>query len=162
MNEAYLILGGNIPDRMEYLQWAIFELRQVNVLIDAQSSIYETEAWGSNSIHAYLNVVLKIRTEQNAESLLEKVLAIEHKLGRQRNKENRNADRTIDIDILFFNSDVIKTPVLEIPHPRLHLRKFALLPMMELNKAYIHPVLNKNMHSLYDICEDTSEVSVYV
>jgi 2-amino-4-hydroxy-6-hydroxymethyldihydropteridine diphosphokinase len=161
MNEAYLILGGNIPDRMEYLQLAIFELNKINVYIDAKSSIYETEAWGSNSIFSYLNMAMKIRTEASAEMLLSQLLIIEKKIGRQRDLNHKNADRTMDIDILFFNDLVIKTDTLEIPHPRLHLRNFVLKPMMEIAHNFIHPILKKTIETLYLQCEDELEVRFY-
>jgi 2-amino-4-hydroxy-6-hydroxymethyldihydropteridine diphosphokinase len=161
MNEAYLILGGNIPDRMEYMQLAIFELNRINVYIDAKSNIYETAAWGSNSIYSYLNMAVKIRTETSAEILLDQLLSIEKKIGRQRDTNHKNADRKMDIDILFFNDLVIKTETLEIPHPRLHLRNFVLKPMMDIAHNFAHPILKKTIESLYLQCEDTLEVRFY-
>jgi 2-amino-4-hydroxy-6-hydroxymethyldihydropteridine diphosphokinase len=161
MNEAYLILGGNIPDRMEYLNWAIFELKQKNIQIVAKSNIYETDAWGSDSTFSYLNMVLKIRTEINAEMLLDQVLEIEKKIGRERNVNHKNADRTIDIDILFFNDKIIETSTLVIPHPRMHLRNFVLKPMMDIAHNFVHPILKKTIESLYLQCEDMLEVRFY-
>jgi 2-amino-4-hydroxy-6-hydroxymethyldihydropteridine diphosphokinase len=161
MNEAYLVLGGNIPDRMEYLQWAIHELKQSNIYIDAQSSIYETDAWGSNSALAYLNLALKIRTKENAIDLLHQLNVIEEKLGRVRMKEDQYADRTMDIDILFFNSDIIESDSLIIPHPRLHLRLFVLKPLLEITHNFQHPVFQKTIEALFLQCEDTLSVRPY-
>jgi 2-amino-4-hydroxy-6-hydroxymethyldihydropteridine diphosphokinase len=131
------------------------------VYVDAKSSIYETEAWGSNSILAYLNMAMKIRTEASAEMLLSQLLSIEKKVGRQRDINHKNADRTMDIDILFFNDLVIKTETLEIPHPRLHLRNFVLKPMMEIAHNFEHPIFKKTIETLYLQCEDTLEVRFY-
>ncbi len=161
MNEAYLILGGNIPDRMEYLNWAIQELKLLYIYIDAQSNIYETEAWGSNSHLAYLNLALKIRTEVEAETLLKQLNQIEEKLGRVRASETQYADRTMDIDILFFNNQLIKTNTLEIPHPRLHLRQFVLQPLLEIAHNYIHPVFQQTIETLFLQCEDQLAVRPY-
>jgi 2-amino-4-hydroxy-6-hydroxymethyldihydropteridine diphosphokinase len=161
MNEAYLILGGNIPDRMEYLNWAIHELKLLNIHIDAQSNIYETDAWGSNSHLAYLNLALKIRTEVEAQILLTQLHEIEEKLGRKRTSEAQYADRTVDIDILFFNNQLIKTDTLEIPHPRLHLRQFVLQPLLEIAHNYIHPVFEQTIEALFLQCQDTLAVRPY-
>ncbi len=161
MNEAYLILGGNIPDRMGYLNAAILALEKIEIIIIKRSSIYETEAWGEGSSGQYLNMVLSIHTHLNPKQLLKAALDIEKKLGRIRNTTNKNANRTIDIDILFFNQMIINTDDLIIPHPRLTLRQFVLKPLLEINQDLIHPILHKNIVRLALECPDDSIVKLY-
>ncbi len=162
MNEVYLILGGNISDRMEYLKRAVLELENLGIHIEKKSSVYETEAWGEGSNGSYLNMVIKVLTDLSAKDLLGMVLNVEQKLGRKRQRLNKNADRTIDIDILFYNRAVIQTKELIIPHPRLTLRKFVLEPLLEVAKDFIHPLLNKTIAELYLECSDLSHVKKYV
>jgi 2-amino-4-hydroxy-6-hydroxymethyldihydropteridine diphosphokinase len=161
MNEAYLILGGNIADRMEYLNRAKEELLVKPIRIIRLSSIYESEPWGSESQLYYLNQVIQIETSLSAEALLENIKMIEQKLKRIRSKTNRNADRTIDIDILFYNLQIITSDELEIPHPRLHLRKFVLVPMMELDPFLMHPIIHKTIKEILQQCDDPLKVKLF-
>jgi deoxyguanosine kinase len=160
MNEAFLCLGGNLGNRIEILNKAIDLISKDCGRIVKISGIYETEAWGSDSKKKFLNIAVRIKTKNTAPQLLKKLLAIEKKLGRKRT-EVKNSDRLIDIDILFFNSGIIKTKVMEIPHPRLHLRKFVLKPLMDIDKDMIHPVLNKSIKQLYKNCTDGLKVEAY-
>jgi 2-amino-4-hydroxy-6-hydroxymethyldihydropteridine diphosphokinase len=161
MNEAYLTLGGNIPDRMEYLKMAILALEKLEIVVEKKSNIYETEAWGEGSSGQYLNMAVKIKTQLSSGKLMKTLLAIEKKLGRIRQANNKNANRTIDIDILFYNHDIINTEDLIIPHPRLALRRFVLKPLLEINQNLMHPILNKNIVTLDLECQDESVVKIY-
>jgi len=153
MNTAFLSLGGNLGNRKETLDKAMTELERLCGRILRKSSIYETEAWGTASKHKYLNMVLKLQTALTARELLEKILLVEKKLGRKRSG-TKVADRTIDIDILFYNKLVLDRKHLHIPHPRLHLRKFVLVPFKEIEPEWVHPVLKKNIRHLLKISED--------
>jgi 2-amino-4-hydroxy-6-hydroxymethyldihydropteridine diphosphokinase len=159
MNVAFLGLGGNIGDRLETLQNTVKDIGKHCGKIMACSSVYETAAWGSASQKKYLNLVVKLETSFSAPQLLEQLLAIETRWGRQRTSD-RNADRTIDIDILFFNAEVITLPEIEIPHPRLHLRKFVLLPMQEIEPDWVHPVMNQQISGLLATCEDNLQIAL--
>jgi 2-amino-4-hydroxy-6-hydroxymethyldihydropteridine diphosphokinase len=161
MNEVFLCLGGNIGNREVNLSTAILKIGALCGQVIAKSSIYETDAWGSSSSLKYLNQVIQIRTNLSSQKLLQTLLDIESSLGRQRT-ENQNADRTIDIDILFFNDEVIESDILNIPHPRLHLRYFVLIPMAEINEGYIHPILNKTIKQLALQCADTLKVNMFI
>ena len=157
MNVVFLGLGGNIGDRFDNIQKTIELLEEDCGKVSKRSSVYETDAWGSNSQNKYFNQVIELNTEDSAEVLLEKTLKIESKLGRNRT-QNQNSDRTVDIDILFYNDLIIDADELHLPHPRLHLRKFVLVPLCELSPLLMHPVLKKNMQELLENCIDHLKV----
>lgn len=154
MNEVFLCLGGNLGNRSQILTKSAHLIEKECGKIIKKSKIYETVAWGSKSQKKFLNEVIQIKTKYSAEQLLTKLLAIEKSLGRKRNNI-KNSDRLIDIDILFFNNEIIKNKSIEIPHPRLHLRNFVLKPLMDINKDLIHPALNKSIKKIYKNCGDT-------
>ena len=104
-----------------------------------------------------INQVVVVNTEKDAEEVMQSCLKIEVNLGRKRTTQGYGA-RTIDIDVLFVNDEVIETESLVLPHPRMHLRKFALFPLVELIPDFIHPTFQKSIQELLLICEDNSEV----
>ena len=159
MNKAYLLLGSNIDDRPDNLKKAR-ELLQKDVgkIIEC-SEIYETAAWGNMDQPVFLNQVLIIETILSAEETMRKILFIEKKMGRVRTE--KNASRIIDIDILFYNKEVIKTRNLTIPHPEIQNRNFVLYPLNELIPKFEHPVLNRPIHELFLECSDTLAVKLY-
>jgi deoxyguanosine kinase len=158
MNVAFLCLGGNIGNRIENINAAKKAIEQFSGKMTSQSGIYETEAWGSDSKNKYLNQVIKINTKLNAGDLLKSLLQIEKKLGRKRDLD-KNSDRTIDIDILFFNDAIISKKNIQIPHPRLHQRNFVLKPLNEIAGEFLHPVLKKTISTLLKKNKDTLKVT---
>jgi 2-amino-4-hydroxy-6-hydroxymethyldihydropteridine diphosphokinase len=152
MNQLVLLLGCNIGT-CELTFYKAIELieNEVGKCIN-KSSIYRTKAWGNENQNDFLNQCLIIETELSAESCLQKILLIEQNLGRKR--EEKWGPRTIDIDILFFNSEIVDKPNLQIPHPYLHLRRFTLAPLHELIPDFIHPILKKNISELLLHCKD--------
>jgi len=106
----------------------------------------------------FYNQVVHVNTRQDAPELLQTLLGIEKELGRQRSAEKRYESRTIDLDILFFNQEVINLAELHVPHLRLHLRRFVLGPMCEIAPNFVHPVLKKTIAQLLKECPDTSTV----
>lgn len=161
MNVAYLCLGGNIGDREKALSLALLKINETVGNITAQSNIYETEAWGVENQQAYLNQCIEINTNYKSLELIDILLAIEKELGRERGISETYLPRTIDIDILFYNQEIIEQSKLLVPHPRLHLRKFVLTPLQEIASNYLHPLLNKTIFNLLSECEDTSDVKLY-
>jgi len=161
MNVTYLCLGGNIGDRETALKLALSKIEGQIGEITSQSSIYETEAWGVENQQAYLNQCIEVKTTLSASSLIESLLLIEKELGRMRTISDTYEPRTIDIDILFYNHDIINEPKLIVPHPRLHLRKFVLIPLNEIASNYLHPLLNKTIFSLLSECDDSSDVKQF-
>ncbi len=161
MNVSYLCLGGNIGDRERSVQQALLLISEKAGKIKAVSPVYETEAWGVENQQAYLNLCLELHTELSSSVLLQILLSIEKELGRERTGSAVYESRTIDIDILFFNNDVINSTMLIVPHPRLHLRKFVLIPLNDIAPNYLHPVLNTTIFNLLNQCPDTSRVKLY-
>jgi len=128
-NKAYLSLGSNIENREDFLKKAIFEIKKIAKIIK-KSKIYETSPVGYKKQGDFLNMVIKIVTTLKPQELFEKIQKIERELGRER--KIKNGPRTIDIDILTFEDTIIDEPNLKIPHPRMHERKFVLVPLLEL------------------------------
>lgn len=157
MNIVFLEIGGNLGNKLKNIEQAGFLISRHIGTIISKSSIYKTPPWGFKSPHYFFNQVLQVKTSLDAYKVLSACNNIENKLGRVR-KTNQFASRTMDIDILLFNDDVINNPpLLQIPHKRLHLRKFVLVPLNELMPNFIHPVLNKSISSLLTECVDDSE-----
>jgi len=152
MFKVFLLLGGNIGDRLRYLQTAIDQLQLSVGKLIKKSSVYETQAWGKTTEPDYLNQVVLIETELAPRDILDEILKIELELGRKR--EEKWGSRTMDIDILFYENDIIDQSGLIIPHPELHKRRFTLEPLSEISPEMIHPVLNKSILQLKNNLED--------
>lgn len=166
MNTAYLSLGSNTPfhQRSHYLssgREALSALAQTHIV--TCSDIYETEAWGTPVCRpAFLNQIVCLRTACNASSLLSHIRHIEHSNGRVRHQLTQWEDRTLDIDILFFNCALIERPELSIPHPRMHQRKFILQILMNMGLGDLwHPRLRSSVAVLYAACKDSLNIRRY-
>lgn len=157
MNKSYLLLGSNLNNPKKQLATAIKLIESSIGKVQRVSAIYETAAWGNTNQPNFLNQVIIVHTSLNADHLLQKNLSIEKKMGRVRTV--KNAPRSIDIDILFFNKEVIKTNDLIVPHPLLQQRKFVLTPLNELSPNLKHPILQKTIHHLLRICKDDLAVT---
>jgi 2-amino-4-hydroxy-6-hydroxymethyldihydropteridine diphosphokinase len=125
------------------------------------SSVYETEPIGLEGGGDFLNLVICLETDLSPSGLLGRILMTESKLGRVR-CETRYTSRTIDIDILLYNDKIIESESLSIPHPRLHLRRFVLVPLNELAPDLTHPVSGETIKELLDSCTDNSRVTFYL
>lgn len=156
MNTVFLIIGGNIGNRKKNLQTASSMIEEQIGRIIKKSKIYETEAWGITDQAAFYNRVLQIKTPFFAEEIMQKILLIEKQMGRVRTI--KNAARIIDIDILFFNNDIINEPNLTIPHIEISNRRFVLMPLNELAPGMIHPVFKKSIAELLSTCTDPLKV----
>ena len=160
MPDVYLLLGGNLGDRIKKFQKASELISEEIGEISDSSSVYETEPWGFNHRLNFLNQVLKVDTILEPEEVLKKIIKIEELFGRKRHDKRYQA-RAIDIDILFYNKKIIKSDNLIIPHPKIHERMFILVPMDELLPDFIHPVLNKSVNQLKNECKDKKSVKYY-
>ncbi len=158
MNLVYLLLGTNEGNRIDFLKKAIEKIKKTGLIIN-QSSIYETAAWGLENQAAFLNQIIIVETKLNAFEVLAKTQAIEKALGRQR--KIKWGARTIDIDLLYFNDEIINSEQLIVPHPNLHERAFTLIPMVEIAPDFIHPVFSLNQKALLQKCEDSLTVLKY-
>lgn len=156
MNLAFLLLGSNEGNRMHWLQYAIQLIHEKIGLVVNCSSVYETAAWGLEDQNSFYNLVLAIETEQNAFQLLQSIQFIEQECGRQRNL--KWGARTLDIDILYFNDEIIKTENLKVPHPFINKRKFTLVPLFEIAPSMIHPVFLISNEQLLLDCNDSLPV----
>lgn len=158
---VYLSLGSNSGDRIGYIQQATSLLNETEgVAIVRTSAFYETEPWGMNSEVWFVNAVVEIKTKFTPDKLLEVCQRIETQLGRKRSKSGYT-DRTIDIDILFYNKDIINEENLVIPHKFLHLRAFTLVPLLELIPNFEHPVLHKTIAQIHNDLENPEMVFLY-
>jgi len=162
MNEVYLCLGGNLGNCLVTFGQVCMQIGRTVGNITQQSSLYQSQAWGMEGAPDFFNQVIKVETKISAEELLIFLLEIEKKLGRERTETTTYQSRLIDIDVLFFNKKIVKTETLEIPHPRLHLRKFVLEPLNEIAPHFIHPILNKSISELLKSCPDTGQVKKLV
>ena len=156
MNKIYFSIGGNIGDRSKNLDTARKEITNEIGEIVYASSVYETSPWGELNQADFLNQVLLVASNLTAKQCMEKILLIEQKLGRIRTI--KNASRIIDIDILFYNMEIINSNDLQIPHPEIHNRRFVLVPLCEIDASFIHPVLYKTVAEILTVCEDKLEV----
>ncbi len=156
MNKGYLLIGGNLGDRKLQLEKATAWIETECGTIIRRSHLYETEAWGNKIQPPFLNQALLVNTACSALELLDLLLRIEKKMGRKRTE--KFGPRNIDIDILLFNSELIQTSGLEVPHPQLVNRRFALEPLNEIASDLIHPVKEKTIHDLLKDCKDPLRV----
>ena len=152
MNKAYLLTGGNEGDSYRYLQQALTNIELICGQILQVSSVYQTAPWGKKDQPDFLNQVLLVNTKLEPHALLAAIFGIEEKSGRIRSV--KNAPRTIDIDILFYNQLVLEEPGLSIPHPRIAARRFVLEPLNEISPGLVHPVLGKTISQLLLECTD--------
>lgn len=158
--KATLSLGSNIEPRLTYLQVAVQQIKDKCGDVLATSDVFETQPWGFESLTPFLNCVLLVSTELQPHELLENLRIIEKRNGRKRSGTSYAA-RTLDIDVLFIDSLVLTTADLTVPHPRLHLRKFVLQPLCQVQPHFEHPVLQKTVYKLYNDSNDGSEVNFF-
>lgn len=159
MNKTYLLLGSNIGNSKTTLQKAVLQIEKHIGKVIRQSSLYSTAAWGNANQPDFLNQVIIVETKLSALQTIQKILSIEEKMGRVRTV--KNAPRIIDIDILFFNKEIISNQELTVPHPQIQNRRFVLAPLNQLSPNLKHPLLNKTIHQLLINCPDKLNVKKF-
>tara|TARA_R110000868_G_scaffold1635_14_gene13180 strand:+ start:11299 stop:12444 length:1146 start_codon:yes stop_codon:yes gene_type:complete len=155
---TYLSLGSNLGDKLNQLQEVVFLIHSTVGSVVKISPIYETPAWGFDGDNFY-NCCIAVETSLKPSVLLEKLLEIETRLGRKRNEGTGYASRTVDIDILYYDREIINTEALTIPHPNLQLRRFVLKPLADIAPQFYHPVLKKDTRNLLQECKDKSNIN---
>lgn len=155
MHKVFLGIGGNIGNKHKNFEKALILINKELGKVVLSSSIYETPPWGFHSEDVFWNQVLVINTKLEAEELLWRINAIEETFGRQRGKE-RYSSRQMDIDILYFNDEYFETKTLIIPHPKIHERRFVLVPLAEIAPDFKHPLRRLTNIKMLDNCRDDS------
>jgi len=146
---AYIGIGSNVGDKAQQCKRAIFEILKIGrTKLLAESSLFKTKPIGYTSQDWFVNGVIKIETEMEPLKLLRILKTIELQLGRK--QTFRWGPRSIDLDVLFFDDEEVRTKELQIPHPRLHERQFVLIPLVEIDRNLLHPVLKKTVEKLLE------------
>lgn len=158
IQNAYISLGSNLGNRARYLLLAVRGMLDAGLDVIRLSNIYETEAVENENQPPFLNMVAELRgsTLPSPEQVMSRLLRIEYSLGRTR--EIRMGPRTIDLDLLICKDVHVETDFLTLPHPRLHHRRFVLVPLNELVPTLVHPVLGKSIGELLANTNDKSSV----
>ncbi len=158
MQPTVLLLGGNDQNTRALMEQAAEKVATEIGEIISCSSIYQSPPWGFEHERWFLNQVLVVHCPMSPLVLLAKTQEIELQLGRKKKTTTHYEGRPIDIDILFIGDQTHRLPILEVPHPRLHLRRFTLMPLCELMPSFIHPLLGKTLLQLLETCPDKSIV----
>jgi 2-amino-4-hydroxy-6-hydroxymethyldihydropteridine diphosphokinase len=157
MHQVFLGIGGNIGNKHENFDKVYTFIQNELGEITKRSSVYESPPWGFDSNDNFWNQVLKIETEFSPFELLQKITEIENRFGRKRDG-GQYKSREMDIDILYFDDKIIETENLTIPHPLLHKRLFAMVPLAEIATDFMHPVLQISNAEMLNVCEDKSAI----
>ena len=153
---VFVLLGSNLGERQLLVNQACEMIGERCGKIVAKSRVYESEPWGFKSEHWFLNQVVEISTSLSPDDLMKALLAIEKELGRDRSKPHEGyVSRPMDLDILYYGSQVIDTQLVTVPHPRLHQRRFTLLPLCDIAPDFVHPTMNLTNRELLEKCDDS-------
>ena len=158
MSRIVLLTGSNAPDRDDVLRRTAEILARRIGSIERTSQIYGSEPWGFHAEEMFSNQALILQTALTPIEVLDEALATEQEVGRDRAREQaekeitgeRYASRVVDVDVMFYDDEIIDTPRLKLPHPLLHVREFALEPLCEIMGDYRHPVLGKSLSTIYE------------
>lgn len=156
MAVVFLLLGSNMGDRLLFLSQAAKQIANRVGPIAKTSSFYQTAAWGNTDQPDFINQVLQVESLLSPAKVLETILDIEIELGRERIE--KWGSRTIDIDILGYDEVIVDEPDLKIPHPNLHQRAFTLVPLLEIDPDWLHPVLKQSPEEMLSHLEDQLSV----
>ncbi|CCJ33644.1 2-amino-4-hydroxy-6-hydroxymethyldihydropteridine diphosphokinase [Caloramator australicus] len=148
MNIAYIAFGTNVGNREENINVALKMMEDRGLKIIKTSKIYVTEPYGYKDQPEFLNGAVEVETNLSCRELLNVLLNIEKDMGRVRHF--KWGPRNIDLDIIFYNDEVIDEPDLKVPHPDMHNRDFVLKPLCDLNPNFVHPILKKTVKTLLD------------
>lgn len=160
MSTAFLSLGSNLGDRLANLKVAVEKIEESDKIeVKEVSPVYETQPLGYEGQGWFLNLVAEVQTSLEPSVLLERLLSIEDRMGRIR--EKKWGPRNIDLDILLYDDRTVCSERLTIPHPRMHERRFVLAPLAQIAPDLLHPRLKKSVEELLAVCRDESMVRPY-
>ena len=159
MNKVYLQLGSNLGERAKFISDAVKKISESIGKVSTLSQVYESTPWRVDGQANYLNQIIEVKTIFSAQDILASILKIEKDLGRVRIE--KWGERLIDIDIIFFNNDIIETAELCIPHRHMHERNFVLVPLHEIAPDFLHPKYQKTVAQLYNQSRDSEKVVEY-
>ena len=157
MHILVLSTGSNLGERMKNLESALVQIENSLGKIRKCSAVYESSSWGYESENLFYNQCIEVITEHGLEDCLDIIQEIERKSGRQHYDAGYH-DRSLDIDILFYNQTIMETEKLSVPHPRIRERKFVLVPLSEILPDWEHPVFQKTVRELLSECKDSKDV----
>ena len=161
MTRCFILFGSNQGDRMALLEQACTLINNRCGLLAERSSAYLTAPWGFEAETWFLNALLAVETELEPDALMDTLMEIEATLGRERDPAATGyQSRTADLDILYYGDRIVHTEKVTAPHPRLHLRRFALVPLCELIPDFLHPIFNQSQQQLLDSCPDTATIQL--
>jgi len=153
--QVVTIFGSNLGNKHQIIQDAVQVLSTVVGELSATSSFYETEPWGFECEDQFLNQVVVFESSLSPQQFLQACLDTEKQLGRKRKKQTQPyTSRPIDIDVLFYDSLILDSPELTLPHPRICERNFVLTPLVEVLPSFVHPVYQQTITELLAICPD--------
>ena len=163
MSRVVFLTGSNAPDRDDVLRRTAEILSRRVGEVERASQIYGSEPWGFHAEEMFSNQALILQTALTPIEVLDEALATEQEVGRDRAREQeekeitgeRYASRVVDVDVMFYDEEIIDTPRLKLPHPLLHVREFALEPLCEIMGDYRHPVLGKSLSTIYEELKGT-------
>ncbi len=156
-HKTYISLGSNVGDTFQNLQRAVDLIYEDIGSILKISPVYETASWGFEA-DDFLNAVILVQTRFSPKKVLRELLIIENKLGRLRNEESGYQSRSIDLDILYYDEEVLDSENLQLPHPHIHKRRFVLQPLVDIAAKLMDPVQQKNAVQLLEDCEDDTKM----
>ncbi len=159
MNEVYLGIGGNLGDRLQNIRTAIELISDRIAIPKKTSSVYMSEPWGFEHAKHFTNAVVMLITDKSIDDIFKIITSIELEMKRVRSNSGYQG-RTMDIDILFYDSNIIESDSLIIPHPKLQDRLFVLMPMCEIAGEFEHPIFRKNINTLLQDCKDTGKIRI--
>ncbi len=157
MHQVFLSIGGNLGNKRANFDKVYTHIQNELGGIVLRSSVYETPPWGFDSEAPFWNQVLCVETHLNPSEILENIKKIDIAFGRKRIREGYSS-REMDVDILYFDDQIINAENLTIPHPLLHKRLFVLVPLAEIVPDFVHPVLRLTSVEMLSVCADKSEV----